>query len=141
MKQLREDKKRRRMLGNIIFIGELFKEKLLNEKIVHFCINRLLGDINKPEPDDIEGLCKLLTTVGKLIDHPKAKFHMDEYFSRLKELSTNRALESRIRFMIRDIMDLRRSNWVPRRAIEAPTTINAVHKAAEQKEQQKKQQR
>ena len=30
------------MLGNVKFIGELFAEKMLNEKIVQECIKRLL---------------------------------------------------------------------------------------------------
>ena len=37
-------KARRRMLGNIQFIGELFKEKMLTEKIMHECIVKLLGE-------------------------------------------------------------------------------------------------
>ena len=38
-------KARRRMLGNIQFIGELFKEKMLTEKIMHECIVKLLGNV------------------------------------------------------------------------------------------------
>ncbi len=41
-------KARRRMLGNIQFIGELFKEKMLTEKIMHECIVKLLGNVRLP---------------------------------------------------------------------------------------------
>ena len=41
-------KARRRMLGNIQFIGELFKEKMLTEKIMHECIVKLLGNVRTP---------------------------------------------------------------------------------------------
>ena len=43
-------KARRRMLGNIQFIGELFKEKMLTEKIMHECIVKLLGEAGHPGP-------------------------------------------------------------------------------------------
>ena len=36
------------MLGNIQFIGELFKEKMLTEKIMHECIVKLLGEASCP---------------------------------------------------------------------------------------------
>ena len=37
-----ERKARKRMLGNIQFIGHLYKSKLLTEKIMHSCIIALL---------------------------------------------------------------------------------------------------
>jgi hypothetical protein len=46
-KHQEEDEKRmkakRRMLGNIRFIGELYKKKMLKENIMHECIRKLLG--------------------------------------------------------------------------------------------------
>jgi translation initiation factor 4G len=36
------------------------------------------------EEEDIESLCRLLTTVGKGLDNAKAKQHMDVYFSRMR---------------------------------------------------------
>ncbi len=48
---MQEDlKARRRMLGNIQFIGELFKEKMLTEKIMHECIVKLLGEASPVGP-------------------------------------------------------------------------------------------
>jgi hypothetical protein len=38
---------RMRMLGNVKFIGELFAEKMLNEKIILQCIKRLLDSLDK----------------------------------------------------------------------------------------------
>jgi translation initiation factor 4G len=98
-----ESKWRRRVLGNIKFIGELFKQKLLPEKIMHECINSMLKDMQNPREEDVESLCKLMKTVGKDLDQPTAKYRdrMDGYFSRMKELSTNPKLQSRIRFMLR----------------------------------------
>lgn len=38
---------RRRALGNIQFIGQLFKQKMLTEKIMHQCIRTLLGEVRR----------------------------------------------------------------------------------------------
>ncbi|KAM1018905.1 hypothetical protein ACFX2C_040474 [Malus domestica] len=46
---------------------------------------------------DIEALCKLMSTIGEMIDHPKAKEYMDAYFERMKSLSNNMKLSSRVR--------------------------------------------
>ena len=83
------------MLGNIRFIGELYKQKMLTEKIMHECLIKLLGEVENPDEDEIECLCKLLHTIGKMIDHHKAKPHMDQYFVRMTEMSQNTNLANR----------------------------------------------
>ena len=40
---------------------------------------------------------------------------MEAYFARLLQLSTSKKLPSRLRFLCRDIIDLRKNKWVPRR--------------------------
>lgn len=105
-----------RMLGNIRFIGELYKQKMLTEKIMHECLMKLLGEVENPDEDEIECLCKLLTTIGKMIDHAKAKPHIDEYFLRMNEMAKNAALPNRMRFMLQECIDLRRGNWSVRKA-------------------------
>jgi translation initiation factor 4G len=40
---------------------------------------------------------------------------MEAYFARLLQLSTSKKLASRLRFLCRDIIDLRKNKWVPRR--------------------------
>ncbi|KAG8391467.1 hypothetical protein BUALT_Bualt01G0190800 [Buddleja alternifolia] len=67
----------RRRLGNIRLIGELYKKRMLTERIMHECINKLLGQHQNPDEENIEALCTLMSTIGEMIDHPKAKNHMD----------------------------------------------------------------
>jgi translation initiation factor 4G len=93
-------KAKRQGLGLIRLIGELFKLQMLTERIMHECIKKLLSNVSDPEEEETESLCKLMTTVGKDLDHPKAKGWMDIYFERIKELQQNPKLSSRIRFMI-----------------------------------------
>ena len=94
---------KRQGLGLIQFIGELYKVQMLTEGIIHGCIGYLLGDDDddpEPEEEEVESLCRLLTTVGKLLDNPKARARMDVYFKRMKELSEGWAVAPRIKCML-----------------------------------------
>lgn len=69
-----------------------------------------------PAEENVEAICQFFTTIGKQLDEgPKSRRINDMYFSRLKELSLNTQLVPRERFMLRDVLDLRSNNWVPRR--------------------------
>lgn len=125
------DKARRRSLGNIKFIGELFKLKMLTEAIMHDCVVKLLKNHDE---ESLECLCRLLSTIGKDLDFEKAKPRMDQYFNQMDKIIKERKTSSRIRFMLQDVLDLRRSNWVPRRADQGPKTIEQIHKEAEMEE-------
>lgn len=134
----REEKRvkaRRRMLGNIRLIGELYKKKMLTERIMHECIKKLLGQYENPDEEDVEALCKLMSTIGEMIDHPKAKEHMDAYFDRMTKLSNNMKLSSRVRFMLKDAIELRKNKWQQRRKVEGPKKIEEVHRDAAQERQ------
>ncbi|CDR98941.1 hypothetical protein [Sporisorium scitamineum] len=131
-------KAKRRGLGLVRFIGELFKLSMLTERIMHLCIKKLLANATDPEEEEIESLCKLMTTVGKLLDTEKARGHMDVYFQRMKEMSKNEAaINSRMRFMLIDVIELRESKWVPRHDNSAPKTIAQIHAEAAKQQQQK----
>lgn len=78
-----KDKARRRSIGNIKFIGELFKLKMLTEAIMHDCVVKLLKNHDE---ESLECLCRLLTTIGKDLDFEKAKPRMDQYLIRWRRL-------------------------------------------------------
>ena len=86
--------------------------------IIVLCEQELLGTDNKvcPEEENVEAICQFFTTIGKQLDEsPKARRINDFYFNRMKELSTNPQLDQRMRFMVRNVLDMRANNWVPRR--------------------------
>ncbi|KAK9515856.1 hypothetical protein VZT92_026458 [Zoarces viviparus] len=130
--QSSRDQARRRSLGNIKFIGEVFKLKMLSEAIMHDCVVKLL---KKHDEDSVECLCRLLSTVGKDLDFEKAKPRMDQYFNQMDKIIKKKKTSSRIRFMLQDVIDLRRCSWVPRRGEQGPKTIEQIHKDAELEEQ------
>ena len=123
---------KRRYVGHMSFIGELFKVELLKDNIMHVCIQELFGDVEAPDEDQIECLIKLMSTVGKqmdasALDDKKNLKLMKAYFKQFKRLCTEPKLNSRIRFLIRDLLDLRDCNWKPRRATETAKTIAEIH--------------
>lgn len=126
-----------KMLGNITFIGELFKLEMLHVSIVHKCIKQLLEkkstDNITDKGEDLECLCKIVNSVGVQLDHDKARSWMDQYFERMLRYSENQELPARIRFMLQDCCELRKNGWVqPRRVTveKGPQTISQVHQDA-----------
>ncbi|CAB4002307.1 eukaryotic translation initiation factor 4 gamma 2-like, partial [Paramuricea clavata] len=128
---------KRKMLGNIKFIGELGKLGMLHEAILHKCIKQLLvkkkratvADIS----EDMECLCHLMKTVGSQLDVVKARPLFDQYFDRIQHILENTELPSRNRFMLQDILELRKNKWVPRRTEQdnaAPRPIHEIRQEA-----------
>lgn len=125
---------KRKMLGNIKFIGELAKLEILSENILHRCIQELLldkkrrGESAQDMSEDLECLCQILRTCGRILDTDKGQKLMGQYFERMKVLAENMELPPRIRFMLKDVIELREDKWVPRKAItvEGPMPMNQI---------------
>ena len=93
-------KDRRQCLGLIQFFGELFKLQMLSECIMHESLKKILGNIDVTGEEGIESFCRLLMTVGGLLDSPKAHVRMDSYFARLKELGKSSDVTPRVQFTV-----------------------------------------
>lgn len=115
--ELESFKIRRRAVGTVHFIGELYKIEMLTSRIMVSCIGHLL-DPSMCSEETLECLCKLLTTIGKRLEKLDVrKIDLSEYFSQLEKIADKKSpinISSRIRFMIQDLTDLRRNNWTPR---------------------------
>ena len=63
---------KRKMLGNIKFMGELGKLEIVHDTILHRCCEQLLvGRKKQPisdQAEDLECLCHLIRTCGKNLD-------------------------------------------------------------------------
>lgn len=133
---LDEDAKKQRQLGTIRFIGELFVRGLLKANIMFDCI-KMLSD--NPSEENIEALCKLLRTVGKTLDKTETT-RLNEVFVTLKEMTTHEGLNFRFRFMLQDVIDLRREKWVGRIETLKAKKLSDVHKQDEEDKKRKERQ-
>ncbi|KAG7197148.1 hypothetical protein KM043_007233 [Ampulex compressa] len=133
---LEEEDRRIRIksVGNIRFIGELYKQGMLIGRIMHRCIKHLL---DQNDEESLECVCKLLTTIGKDLESTGSTEHYEEmqsYFDKMQSIVARRGqskISSRIRFMLQDVIDLRANKWVPRRVDVNPKTIDQIQKEAE----------
>lgn len=130
-----ERKLRRRSVGTVRFIGELFKMGMLTQNIMMTCVSSLL---DRNSEDKLECLCKLLTTIGARLEDKKNAANvrdLGEYFRQMKEIAdkknTSTKISSRVRFMIQDVIDLRKNNWVPRRETSNPKKMGQIQKEAD----------
>ncbi|TVY88522.1 Eukaryotic translation initiation factor 4 gamma, partial [Lachnellula willkommii] len=123
---------KRRGLGLVQFIGELYKLSMLTERIMHECVKKLVDYTGIPDEAEIESLTKLLKTIGANLDSTeKGKPMMDVYFSRIEALVSTPDLPSRLRFMLMDIVDLRKKRWQSKEQNKGPKTLEEVRAEAE----------
>jgi hypothetical protein len=57
-------------------------------------------------------------------------------FEILARLAVDKRLCSRVRFMLQDVIDMSRNNWVPRRQQETATKLSEVHQQAKKEEEE-----
>lgn len=112
--------------------------EMVQEGILHKCIKQLIERKKTPTgsstrvadmAEDMECLCEIMRTVGRRLDHERARLWMDKYFERIRVYQTDTELPSRIRFMLQDVIELRANGWQPRKLAlsqGAPKTIQQV---------------
>ncbi|KAK5653131.1 hypothetical protein OQA88_9230 [Cercophora sp. LCS_1] len=123
---------KRRGLGLVQFIGELFKLGMLTERIMHECVRKLLEFQGIPDEAEIESLTKLLRTVGGVLDNSdKGRPMMEAYFQRIDAIIQLPDLPSRLKFMLMDIVDLRKVGWASKDQNKGPKTLEEVRQEAE----------
>ena len=123
---------KRRGLGLVQFIGELYKLGMLTERIMHECVHKLVDYKGIPDEAEIESLSKLLRTIGANLDNTeKGRPMMDAYFQRIQNMAELPELHSRMKFMLMDVLDLRRANWVSKEGNKGPKTLEEVRADAE----------
>ncbi|KAG2347383.1 hypothetical protein BDR05DRAFT_996512 [Suillus weaverae] len=122
-------KAKRLGLGLTMFLGELFKRRIITECIIHERVKKLLCNVEHPEEEELESLCRLLQMVGQLLDTRKARAQMDVYFTHMKQLGKGLNVSFRMQSMLQDVIELRDRKWIRRNAIAAPTMIVTVREA------------
>lgn len=134
---------KRKGLGLVQFIGELYKLRMLSIKIMHECVKKLIDFEGDADEASIEGLCKLLRTVGGTMESEDAGPPLIKaYFDRIATIMSNKNLPSRMHFMLLDVVDLRKKRWHSKDDSKGPKTITEIHEeavVAQQKAEQERQ--
>ncbi|CBZ53938.1 GJ21226, related [Neospora caninum Liverpool] len=141
-----------RMKGNMIFVGELLKSRMISHRILLECIDRLLQkrleciEISGGEDQGVphmEALCAFLHTVGPFFENPKWKFY-EEFCERIKivqKLQKDESLPFRVRCLLKDVLDNRAEKWRKKFAAtkEGPTRLSELHQQAQLEQMQQHQ--
>lgn len=108
---------KKRIMANISFIGQLYVAGTLTAPILYICISKLLnnGAIDNIDPDNVEALIRLLNLTGALLEKDekegRATLSMGVFFEFIERLSKQNRLESRLRFLLQDLIELRSNKW------------------------------
>ncbi|KAJ5738963.1 hypothetical protein N7493_002118 [Penicillium malachiteum] len=128
---------KRRGLGLVKFIGELYKLGMLTERIMHECVKKLVDYEGMPDEAEVESLTSLLRTIGASLDaSERGPAMMDAYFARISMMIETPNLPSRLRFMLMDIVDLRSKRWHSKDADKGPKTIQQIREEAARAQQE-----
>ncbi|PWY68678.1 hypothetical protein BO70DRAFT_400294 [Aspergillus heteromorphus CBS 117.55] len=128
---------KRRGLGLVKFIGELYKLGMLTERIMHECVKKLVDYDGMPDEAEVESLTSLLRTIGLSLDaSERGHAMMDAYFQRINLMVQTPGLPSRLRFMLLDIIDLRTARWMSKDSDKGPKTIQQIREEAARAQQE-----
>ncbi len=79
---------------------------------MHECVRKLVDYIEIPDEAGIEPLIMLLKTIGGNLDSSeRGRPMMDGYFARIQTVIDNSDFPSNLKFMLIDIVDLRKKHW------------------------------
>merc|ERR1711904_288118 len=98
------------MLGNIKFIGALLEKGMLSDN----CLCPVAEELCEANaPHSLESLACFLTAVGPKFDQRNFRHYawLQAIFVRVEEKSKDRTIETRIRFLLTDLLDLRAARW------------------------------
>lgn len=129
--------RRKKYLGTIKLIGEMYKLGLLIPIIIGFCIRHLMSSASN---ENLECLCSLIETVGAKLDQEpdpgikeslKNTLNVMKDFAKTGKINELFELEKRIKYKIMDTLELSSRNWRPRVTGEKPDKIDVIREEAD----------
>lgn len=155
-----------RLMGNILFVGELNRRNLLSENILISVFDMLLAvnsdsQANFVNDDTVEGACILMNKLGHIIDDKINKFNampadkkaknegkVTEYnkiFERFEELSEaeKAPISKRVQLLIKNMIDNRSSGWEKTKKMNesGPKKVEDLRRELEAKAREEEEQR
>ena len=144
---------KKKYLGLMQFIGELYKLNMIRPKIVVYCLQQLFV---KDDEEKLECFVKLMTTIGEGLDkedsiRDQLEHIWDDVYSMAGLRKTTgenvtvegpKAPSNRIKFLLQDLSELRDGGWVEsqRQQDAKAKTIAQIHKEVAMEEQGRPQQ-
>lgn len=128
-KDEREILLKKRYTGTMRFIGEIYMKNLVNSSIMQGCIEELL---EAREEETLVCMCKLIRTIGAKLeanDGKRRTTKVNDYFEIISKMAAEHT-NSRIRFMLKDLVDLRKAGWVERRETEKAVKLSDMRDEA-----------
>ncbi|KAK1316434.1 Eukaryotic translation initiation factor isoform 4G-2 [Acorus calamus] len=115
-KQMQRMAKLRPLKNICLFMGELYKVKLVTSRIVSSVIKVLLEQDGNTcfLKENVEAVCQLFNSIDERIyDSPLVRKHMDPHINHLTSLAVDPELGPQLRPMVRDVLCLRLKSRVP----------------------------
>eukprot|EP01071_Lankesteria_metandrocarpae_P012076 Lankesteria_metandrocarpae@DN5490_c0_g1_i1.p1 len=119
-------RRKKRVLGNMGLMGELFLRRVVPRTVVINNLSNLLKlEQTNPQPPEeycVECVCRILTTIGGVTN-----FEFASFMSTLLNLKESGHYSKRIQFMIQDLSDLAESGW-KKKAKEQPKALKEIRR-------------
>jgi len=139
--------RKQKALGNMKLIGQLLTRGILSSKLLLTCCQDLLSEAANV-PDALEFLAALLTVAGPTFDQVQGwvmKPVFEAVFTEVRKMVESPAVAARLRFLLRDLLDLRAAGWkdtkkatagkaVPMRLDEVRCEADAANKQSSQQQ-------
>ena len=125
-----------RYVGHMHFIGEIYRQDLVSASIMRKCIEQLMAST---EEEKLACVCKLFQVLGKKLEEyyteKKKKSKVNSYFESMVKMSEETGkYSSRIRFMFKDLIELRNSGWAGRNEPEKAQKLSDLRSGGTPKE-------
>ena len=78
----------------------------------------------------LECVCKLLAIVGEKFDVGASKRRVTWYFQLVERNKNKKMICPRVKFALRDLLELRENAWKPRKADSRPKLLKDIHEEA-----------
>jgi translation initiation factor 4G len=134
--EVKKEQNKKKTLGNVRFIGELFKVGLITSKVILNCAEHLISK-EAVDENKLEGACILLSTGGSSFERLKLQKETEKIFKSLTEILKIDSLTAKIRFKIMDLIDERNNSW-KKNFKEEVKTIQEIHQEFEQEMRKKR---
>eukprot|EP01147_Barroeca_monosierra_P010946 gene10946-3018_t len=130
-----KNRKRQKLVGNAVFVAELFNENMLNHKDLKEYMDFYWKCFqNHPTDDSVLCICKIIEKAGCKLEK-SCKNLLEETFQELQNDNCQKKVASKIKFSIMDLVDLRKTGW--KKIDNAPRSKDQIQAEVQAQQQQK----